>query len=234
MDLANARSLIKHIGWLASRPTFFVDHFLSLTSLRQIKKGEFAHHIGDGPGVFYGIVTGALLVLVPYALKGVQYGHISLPGDWFGAAAAIAPIDRQVAFEAATETLLLTISASALNTMLSEFPDSARHVMSLVMSNQLAAIRTSADLQIPDPRKRLAARLLTLSGLKLNEQAERVSSDLPLTQEHLAAMSCMSRISVNRILSEFETLGLCRRAYGNIHISDLGALEDMLAERSTR
>jgi CRP-like cAMP-binding protein len=203
LDLATARETISKRGWLATRPEGFIQQFLSLTTLRLLKKSEFAHHLGDGHGSFYGIVEGGLLVLVPFASKGLQYGHLSRSGEWFGVAPALTMNDRQVTLEAATDTVLLTIQAAALQDLFARSPETSKHILALVLSNQLVTIRSGADLLIRNPRARLAARLLTLSGLRLNQTAEHKPCDLPLTQDQLAAMSCLSRNSVNRILSEF-------------------------------
>ncbi|MCX7347459.1 MAG: Crp/Fnr family transcriptional regulator [Alphaproteobacteria bacterium] len=206
----------------------FTERFLALTSLRQLKKGEFAHHLGDGPGSFYGIVSGALIVLVPMVPQGVQHGHLSLPGHWFGVAAALTETNRHVALEAAIDTTLLTIPGQAVTALLADTPAFTRHILGLVLANQLIAIRTAADLLIQEPRDRLVARLLTLSGLKLGERASHSSCDLPLTQDQLAAMCCLSRNSVNRMLSELEHRGLVQQKYGMVHLSDRFELEATL------
>jgi CRP-like cAMP-binding protein len=228
-ELEHARKSILCTGWLAELPVSFTERFLALTSLRQLKNGEFAHHLGDGPGSFYGIVSGALLVLVPMVPQGLQHGHLSLPGHWFGVAAALTETNRQVALEAAMDTTLLTVPGQAMTALLADTPAFTRHILGLVLANQLIAVRTAADLLIQAPRQRLVARLLTLSGLKLGEQASQSSCDLPLTQDQLAAMCCLSRNSISRMLAELEHHGLVRRKYGMLHLPDRSALEAFLS-----
>lgn len=227
-ELADARHRMRQIGWLSARPAAFVEPFLAQTSLRLLRRSEFAHHLGDEPGSFYGIVSGAVLVLLPVSAGSLQYGHLGLPGQWLGAAPALTNIRRQVALEAAVETLLLAVPPGAAAAMLASSPAVAREFLSLIVANQQIAIRTAADLLIQAPRARVAARLLTLSGLRLGQAAEPGPSQLPLTQDQLAAMCGLSRNSINRVLQNFESARLCERRYGSIHIPSLKAVEDRL------
>lgn len=230
LDLAQARAVMANKGWVSTLPHNLAERFLSLTSHKHLKKGEYFQHIGDEHRIFFGVATGALLLHVPVPPRGVICGHVSLPADWMGIGPALTKTDRQVAFEAATATDLLTISATNFNQLVMEHPDVTKHVVALVMINQRTSLRTAADLLIQNPRTRLVARLLTLSGLKLNERAERRQVNLPITQEQLAAMSSLSRATVNRILSDLETVGLCTGIYGGIGIPDLFELEASLDE----
>lgn len=172
-----------------------------------------------------------MLRFIPLARGALEYGHLCQSGHWFGVTAAGAGIERQVALEAAVDATLLLVPPQSLEAIWSNSPEWARNILSLVLSNQLLTIRSAADLLIQDQRRRVGARLLTLSGLTLNQPAPKQPADVPLTQEQLAAMSGLSRNSVYRILSGFEAEGLCRRRYGSIHIPDLQALEKILDEK---
>jgi CRP-like cAMP-binding protein len=230
MNLASARDVMRQSSWLSARPAAFCDELLGRSSLRTLKKGEFVYHLDDSPGMLFGVVTGAVIILVPNGSNGLQAGHLMREGHWFGEASAIHLVNRQVAIEAATDANLLTVPVSAVQGLIRDFPNAMNHFSALVLDSLLVAMRSGADLLLRDLRKRICSRLLTLSGLRLGENARPEPCDLPITQDQFAAMCGLSRNSVNRGLAELEKDGLCRSAYGRIHIPDLKAIEAQLGK----
>ena len=227
MVLAEARAIVSETGWLSQQPEEFRKELLSRTALKSYAKGEYLYHLEDSPGMMFGVVQGAVLIGVAHPILGLYQGHLGIPGDWYGEAAALHGVSRRVAVEACISVHILCLPIKAVTAMLEERPSWQRNLSSLLLWNQDKAIRTAADLLIRDPKTRVCARLLTLCGAGVGKNRKN-PTELPLTQDQFAMMCGLSRKSVHLALNQLESEGLCQNRYGGILVCSPDALEQRL------
>ena len=84
MDLEAAREVVSGMGWLSQQPAGFRNELLCRTVLKSYRKGEYVYHLGDSPGMMFGVVEGAVLIGVAHPTIGLYQAHLGRPGDWLG------------------------------------------------------------------------------------------------------------------------------------------------------
>jgi CRP/FNR family cyclic AMP-dependent transcriptional regulator len=73
---------------------------------------------------------------------------------------------------------------------------------------------------------RIAAVLVRLCGARLGQTDEAVSLEIDVTQSQLAQMANLSRSAVGSHLEEMEQIGIIRRGYGRMRVTDIDALRE--------
>lgn len=230
LPLQRARKLAVRKGWLAAQPRDFRDELLRRTAMKSYEKGEFIYHLGDPPGMMFGIVEGAALMGFPHPTIGLHQAHLGMPGDWFGEAAALHGVSRRMSVEAVAPTILLCLPLTAVQEMLEMQPKWMRNFSALLLWNLESVLRSSMDLLIAEPRARVYARLLTLCGVRDGRELPEGPITLPLNQEQLANMCGLSRKSVNLALRGLENEGACENRYGEIVVVNLAAVRTCVAK----
>ncbi|MFM5922924.1 MAG: Crp/Fnr family transcriptional regulator [Novosphingobium sp.] len=138
------------------------------------------------------------------------------PGDLFGELAHFAGLTRQVDATAETDAAVVRIDARLIDRLLAEEPDFVRWLLKS-LSTQLSAALDRIDRDRNLPALARIARLLS-------DMALRDGLDLAVTQQSLADVVGVSRITAGKVLGELAQSGLVRLGYRRVTVTDLAAL----------
>ena len=181
-------------------------------AVRKFKQDEIVYHQGDPAGhafvVFEGLVKNLLLdengheLLVSLHMRGEFFGELAFfeekaPRD--GTAAAVMP------------STVLQIERDGALAVLRRNED-ARRFMFAKLTRTIRNLEGKAeDLAFLDVASRLAKYLVECS---------RMHRAVPLTQDDLAAAVGSTRMTVNKLLADFERRGLIDVARRNVRVLD--------------
>jgi len=178
--------------------------------------GAMIQQQGDSGDGFWLIETGSVTIcrfgregeLTVYAVLGA--------GVLFGELAYFAGVPRQVDAVAESEATLVRIGPAQIDHLLESRPDFARWLLRSLAGQLRAALnRIEGDRNL-SAEERLARALAAM--------ADSQGSEIATTQQHLADLIGVSRITAGQVLAKLETDGLIKRSYRRIAVLDRAAL----------
>src|SRR2546428_7119401 len=169
--------------------------------LRRFKANEVVYHRGD-PGSDAFVVFGGLVKLVLLDDEGHEViAALRARGEFFGELALFEEATREATAVAVVGTQTFQLSRASLAQVLDQNPK-ARDFAFRVLAGRIRAISSKyEDRMFLDVPGRLANYLLDLARLR---------ADAPITQDDLAAAIGSTRVTVNKLLADFEKRGLVR------------------------
>jgi CRP-like cAMP-binding protein len=179
--------------------------------LRRFRTNEVVYHRGD-PGndafvVFNGLVKLVLLDEEGHEVIAALRGR----GEFFGEVALFEETARDATAVAVVQTQVLQLSRSSLAQVLDQNPK-AREFAFRELAGRIREISAKyEDRVLLDVQGRLAKYLLELA---------RVKAEAPITQDDLAAAIGSTRVTVNKLLGDFERRGLVRVERRRITVLD--------------
>ena len=184
--------------------------------LRRFKAGEVVYHRGD-PGSDAFVVFSGLVKLVLLDEEGHEViVALRQRGEFFGELALFEQTSRDATAIAVSATSVFQLSRASLAQVLDRNPK-ARDFAFRELAERIKALSAKyEDHVFLDVPGRLAKYLLEL---------QRVQPDAPITQEDLAAAIGSTRVTVNKLLSDFEKRGLVRVGPRRYEVIDAGRLE---------
>lgn len=180
-------------------------------------EGEAIQLRGDSGNGFWMVESGQVTVcrhgedgtLTIYAVLG--------PGNLFGELACFAGVSRQVDALATSAAVLRWVSTPQVDHLLASEPAFARWLLQSLAGQ----LRTALD-RIESDRALDASARLTRT---LVELARRDGPDLAITQQQLADLVGVSRVTCGQVLARLGRAGLVERGYGRITVANPSALE---------
>ena len=196
--------------------------------LLQFKAAEPIHKCGDEPGGLFGIVEGR--VELRLIMHGVDpaLSYIAGPGFWTGDIAAAIGRRPQIAIVAGSDCKVLHLPRIEL-LRLARDASACRYLLDFFARNCDKSISVVDALRREDAAERVAAMLALLSD-DLPEDANVIAA----SQWDLAALTKLSRGTVNVALRELESSGLIRRRYASVEVVNPGALRRLLSQGRKR
>jgi len=134
-------------------------------------------------------------------------------GDTFGELALFDDAKRSATVTAITDTSTLALGRGEFMSVLEANPDAMRRMLGLLAKTVRRSTGHVEDLVFLDLPGRLAKCLLDISDASGIDRVD-------LTQEDLAAFVGAARVSVNRVLADFESRGGISIARRHIGIVD--------------
>lgn len=193
---------------------------------RLYPKGATISDQGDESGGFWLIASGKVTVCrFDEAGAVIVYGVLGA-GDLIGELAYFAGIERQVAAIAESDAEMVWIDHALCQRLLAADPGFARYLLGS-LANQL---RQALDLIEADRLQPAEQRLIRAIGDKYH----REGSPITCTQQELADLIGVSRVTVGHLLGSLSARGLIERGYGQIRINDPQALFKSTANGSQR
>ena len=199
-----------------------------LTALRtsanqmRYRAGAFVHRRGDHkPGL-------------SVVLEGrVQIGNLTKDGalnvalecgagHTFGEITSFVPVARTHDVVALEDTVILQVTASALHRLVQSNPEIGAGLLQVFASRLHLALEALEGFRANAPAGRLASVLLRRA------QTAPESACISVTQSALAYEIGVSRVTLGKLLKDFERRGLLTRDYGKLHIPDPQALAQLL------
>jgi CRP/FNR family transcriptional regulator, cyclic AMP receptor protein len=214
MDLEQLRQMARTLGDVLPLEILAEDDRLEIAShmhLRKFRADETIYHRGD-PGhdafcVFSGLVKLMLLdeegreVIVALRKRGEFFGELALFEERPRDTTAVA-LDSLEAFQ---------LARSSLWEVLERNPQ-VRDYAFKDLADRIHEISGRYEDQVfLDVPGRLAKYILEL---------RRVGHDVPITQDELAAAIGSTRVTVNKLLADFERRGLVRVDRRRLHVAD--------------
>ena len=165
---------------------------------RHFARDEIVFHRDDEAGQVFLIVAGTVKVSVPDETgRGVVIA-LERGGDVFGELALFDEATRSATVTAITDTSALALGRADFMSVLEANPDAMRRMLGLLAKTVRRSTGHVEDLVFLDLAGRVAKCLLDISDASGTDRVE-------LTQEDLAAFVGAARVSVNRVLAEFES-----------------------------
>ena len=180
---------------------------------RHFARDEVVFHRDDEAGHVFLIVAGTVKVSVPDESGREVVIALERGGDVFGDLALFDEAKRSATVTAMTETSALALGRADFMNVLERNPEAMRRMLGLLAKTVRRSTGHVEDLVFLDLPGRVAKCLLDISEASGTERVE-------LTQEDLAAFVGGARVSVNRVLAEFEGRHAIVIGRGHIDIVD--------------
>ena len=180
---------------------------------RHFARDEVVFHRDDEAGHVFLIVAGTVKVSVPDESGREVVIALERGGDVFGDLALFDEAKRSATVTAMTETSALALGRADFMNVLERNPEAMRRMLGLLAKTVRRSTGHVEDLVFLDLPGRVAKCLLDISEASGTERVE-------LTQEDLAAFVGGARVSVNRVLAEFDGRHAIVIGRGHIDIVD--------------
>ena len=213
--LCGAVALARRSSWLAGQPANFVDRLLASASLREHRKGKAIIAFDQEEQGLHFLVEGAVEVWVPRSTGELLPVHLVVPRHWFGELGALTGKFGFAEYCARIASTTLCIPRSAIAGLEIETPAYREILMELLSHSVRHLLWASGDLAGLDPAGRVMSKLLTLTG-SANAEGDDEQYTLSISQSELGVACCMSRSTINLILTKLEQAGLVRIGYRQI------------------
>lgn len=217
-----ARERLRQLGWLTQVPHELREELLRCCRLLPaFERGKYLLRFGDKPDGIYGIVSGSFSLQIAPNEQGPQTVHFYGPGAWVGELAFCLGAPRATSMIATANSSAVFLPKADLEAISRKEPTLWRWIALCLAHNTRIALCVVDDMTIRSPRRRLAATLLRLAGLRpdMGLQAE-ASEALHMTHTDLAMLTNLSRTAVGQNLGHFEADGFIECGYGVIKLLD--------------
>jgi CRP-like cAMP-binding protein len=232
IELREARTFLSNHGWLSEAPAGLRTTFLSQCELRKLSRGDYAYQAGDQTNGLWGVVSGGFAFSIAPHERGPHMAHVFRPGFWFGEAEFLAGTARRYDVRATREAHCLWMSDKKLSALLEREARLFRFLGSLCSDHLFLAVGAVDDMTIRNSRARVAAILLRLANVRLQDQPTDPTPELDITQEDLALLANLPRTSVTAYLGELEGQDLIQRSYGAVRLINPAGLRRLVKEEA--
>jgi CRP-like cAMP-binding protein len=222
--------ILSEHGWLALTSSDFRQAVLERLQCRKLAAGEAIYRAGDREGGLWAIVEGGVQFESPGPQLAPSPAHVAIPGFWFGETPLISRTGRKVDAYAARPSVFATISLGDCRAILEDDPARWQWLALLASMNCDLAVGLAADLRLQEPRKRVVAALLRLSGWRTSLHLKPIPAPVHLSQLQIGQITNLSRTVVSGILLDLEQDGLVTIGYRLLEVLDGDALKVMLGE----
>jgi len=223
---AHAEALSNAFGsaWLSRQTNEFRQSFLEQASIQTASVNKVIIGLHDEDHPLYFLHRGCIEVSIPRPGDELAAVHFIQSGSWFGEHGALSGRNGIAEYRAHKPCTLLALPRRALASHAH-----AEHVMQAMVDLMSLNFRTYLDitgtLMEQRPEHRVQSRILTLLSGEGNVRTDGAII-LPLSQEELASLCCVSRPTVNKILRQMEALGWVDLGYRCIKITNLNAIRN--------
>lgn len=206
-------------GFIKGLPVDVRDKLLSRGQLRTFAKGQLIQQRGDRAREFWFVKSG----YVQIGRYGVD-GQLTLfallgPTETFGELAFLGNFDRTVDAIAGSDAKLFRIGQAEFQSLIDADASAARlllQTMAHTVQHAFNLVEAGRSQSVP---QRLALALLQLDG------GQGINADIRITQQELADLVGVSRVSLGKALKQMEREGFLECGYNNIRVSNRAAIE---------
>lgn len=220
MDRQSAARLMATTGWLSRQPESFRTELLKRSFYRHHDAGKVLYDIGDPPSGVFGLVEGALDIVLPDG----NIGTLASQGYWIGQGAAFDRLPRKVGLIARSSVRVFYLPLHEFDAMIAN-AEYCRSFAILTIEHMEDALRVVASLLPNDVVARVSARLLSLSHATTGD-----GQVLSVTQSDLASMCGLTRQTVNRALRRLVAECAISSSYGKLTVIDLDKLRQFAGD----
>jgi len=206
------------LGWINTLSTPLREAVLGQSRLDVLEPGGVVYAAGSETRAVHGLLRGLLKMHIAVGEERMRFCHTVGPGYWFGELELLLPSPRMLEITAVEEAQILSVSLYHLDRVAEKHPEIWKGIARLAATNEALALAAADDLLLRDPRKRLAATLLRLSGRRWAFQEMPPLSSIPATQRELSEAANVSRTVISKLMSDFSRIGAVRTDYGQVRI----------------
>ncbi|CUH43414.1 Crp/Fnr family transcriptional regulator [Ruegeria atlantica] len=204
------QALVAASPWLRAIDARLANGLVNSGRSVSVESGAGIYALSDQDQSVFAVVSGAVGIQLDDGQSGIVLGHVFGPGAWFGEAAAITGLPRQIGAIALTDCQLFRVPYEALIQLEQDDQPIWRALGALAVTNGALAIRVARDLMLADSKLRSLTILTRISDAFAPTRA------IPLTQQHLAEICRLSRSAFAKLVAELEADGLVQRKYGSL------------------
>ncbi|WP_018996101.1 Crp/Fnr family transcriptional regulator [Hirschia maritima] len=215
--------LLKNDTWLANIPTKVRAEFVSNIRVKNVAPETIIFSEGDEPTAFLGLLSGEVGIR-KYTFDGDESLLTKLtPVHWFGEMSFLDGQPRTHTAIALSEVTLAMVNRTDVQRMLKDHSSLFQAFVMQLCHHTRLLYSAVDDFMLMSPERLLAKRMLELLQQSKHDQSVECS------QDELARLVGVSRQSINRTLSRWESRGLIERGYGKINVLSKQAIERVLA-----
>jgi CRP-like cAMP-binding protein len=224
--IAQAHALFASRGWSSRIPQDMREALFAELRWRRYEPDETITLGGSIGGSFCALAAGQVGAIAALGEPGSGVSHIMTPGWWWGAAPLLGRA-RALDGVARTPALVGHIPLTQLERLLDATPGWWRWLGALSEEWVAMASVAFADMTITDKRRRCAAQMLRLAGLRPPLCA---AADIAIQISHseVAHMVALSRTTTSEVLRDLEKLELIELGYRSVRVRDWSGLQSMV------
>ena len=204
-------------SWLSGLTLEFRERILHQSRLITFAKGQRIIRLDERGSDLYFLFEGAVQVLVPRANLEVVPTHVLCPLQWFGEYGVLTGCENVAEYRARVPSTALVVTQSRLLGAKSD-PCFQKAVVELLAGALRGYLELSGGLAGLKGEQRVRSKFHTLSGSRRGVTDSR--SNVIISQDELAAVSCVSRTVVSKVLAQLEAAGIISCGYRCIVIID--------------
>jgi CRP-like cAMP-binding protein len=217
-------------GWLSDLAPGLAEAVLDACYVRRFADREIVYGHDSDTRALYGVLDGAVRMLITTSEQPLRLGHVAGPGFWFGDPGFVLGIGRLLEIEAAGGTRLPVLRRDAFDRLARTRPEAWEGLARLSVKNSMLAMAAADDLLIREPRRRLVATLLRLASRRGARPDLPPLDTIPILQRELADVVNTARSSAAKTIAGLVAEGAVETSYRAIRILDPDALERILRE----
>ncbi|MEJ2522346.1 MAG: Crp/Fnr family transcriptional regulator [Gammaproteobacteria bacterium] len=226
-DREAVRALAQSHGWLADRAPEARDAILSIAQVRDYQPDQVVFRAGVPARGVYGLVSGAVDILIPRPDGQELAAHRAERGFWAGDLSLLSGQANLVTIRSAVRSRILLLPGPDLLALLARRPELNRDFFELSHANLAVTLWTLASIAIQDSETRIVLRLLQLDSDHSDPEGW-----LKISQEKLSQLVALSPATLQRCLRTLRGEGLIELAYGRMRVLDRTGMETRFSERS--
>lgn len=203
--------------WLDSLSIIARDELLSKVRVKHFKEGQRVHSKSSLADGLYCVISGEVKISTT-TLNGEELVLTRiLPDNWFGEIALLDGGERTHDAHTTKISEIAVIPKAAILHACNKYPEVYVALTKLLCKHTRLAFLAIENFLTFKPAQRIAKTLLY-------RQQSNQSSFIEIKQSELGRMVGISRQSTNKILKNWEQLGIIKRAYGGVEIIDQSRL----------
>jgi CRP-like cAMP-binding protein len=228
--------LLREGPWFRGLPEALQGAILERSTVRWFARGSTILLQDSPPEALYAVLQGQVAIERWATPDQHALIDVALPGTWFGELAVLlhteaVDVRTRVEAVARTDARVLVLRLAAYDELIEHCPDHYRWFARLALERYDMCLRSETEARVLAAEELLTARLADLADMRHHDRACGRAAVLELTQADVAALTGLSRQTVNAELHRLEQLGLVELAFRQIRIADVERLRAQLGSR---
>lgn len=207
------------IGWLSTLSAPIREVVICDAKRHEFQPGDIVYSSGADGDAIWGIESGSMKMFISAGEERMRFCHVVGPGYWFGELEILLEIPRIIEMKIAEPACLLRLGIKDIHRIAARHSEIWISIARLAATNEALAIAAADDLMLRDPKKRLAATLLRLTGLRWDFQGRPTLNPVPVTTIELSEVANLSRSVTAKILSDFSRDGAVEKGYKTVRVT---------------
>ncbi len=202
-----------------------LNELLLIANKKQYRKNEIIFHEGDPGNVLFIIISGSVKIALNDSDGKESILNILCENDYFGEMSLVDGVFRSATVSAIEDTIAFLIHREKFINLIKEHTDIVLNMVAILCRRLRKTNEKVANLSFFDAYGKVAKILLDLIEVKGVKENNQIILDLPLSRQEMASMSGITRMTLSRILNEFQIRGCLKIEGKKITIFDEAILK---------